>query len=352
MEPIECRGPAQAMGRQYGEARATELARELDDFFTLMALFPARADRARLTASARRLLAPATACDPEAVDFVRGQAEGAGLPFEELFCLHCLLEVMFTTAAPMPPAAMCTSFALTGPATRGGRTIAGQNVDWFTCCNADLLHLTREDGSRALALCLSGVPFYQLSSRGLCNCANLTLGPVPAEPAVPIGIYLQRAMRQPTLDRALAVIRKAASGLGAFFLADASGAVLGVESIPGRLEVLTPENGVLVHANHYETEAFRPLDQGLAFMPDSPPRAARMRELVLARHGRITPEDMLEVLGDHHGGPHGICRHPHPDVPPAMASESRASFLALPAEGVMWVCAGPPCVGTFSEHAV
>jgi isopenicillin-N N-acyltransferase-like protein len=87
-------------------------------------------------------------------------------------------------------------------------------------------------------------------------------------------------------------------------------------------------------------------------MPDSPPRAARMRELVLARHGRITPEDMLEVLGDHHGGPHGICRHPHPDVPPAMASESRASFLALPAEGVMWVCAGPPCVGTFSEHAV
>ena len=222
----------------------------------------------------------------------------------------------------------------------------------MTCTPVDLLHVAYADGSRALVLCLFGAPYYQLTSHGLCNCANLTLGPLDGMPHVPLGVYLPRAMRERTFDRALDVLRSSARGLGYYHLADAAGNMAGLESIPGRVEVINPADGVLAHANHYEHPSFAPLDAGLPYMPDSPLRAARMREQIAARHGRITERDMMEMLADHSNGPHSICRHPDPAVPPELASETRAAFVALPGEGIMRVAFGRPCQAEFREFRV
>ncbi|MCM0755031.1 C45 family peptidase [Desulfovibrio aminophilus] len=344
---IECRGGLYEMGRQYGEARADELTRALEDFFGLFSHFPHPADRQGLVRAARRLLEPAAAFDPDAVGFIRGQAEGARADFREVFCLHCFLEIMFNYANL---SSMCTSLALTGPATKDGGTIAGQNIDWFTCSPVDLLRLLHADGSRAFAVCLFGVPYYFMTSAGICNCANLTFGPGMPGAQVPLTVYLSKAMRAPGLGEAISVIRSAANGLGYYHLADASGNALGIESVPGAQVELRPRNGVLVHANHYESEQFRPLDQGLAYMPDSPLRSQRMTRLIADHHGRLGIEEVMEMLRDHDGLPYSICRHPDPNVPPVLATESRASIIMLPGKGVLWISFGPPCENAYQEH--
>ena len=247
---------------------------------------------------------------------------------------------------------MCTSFAVTGPATSDGKTIVGQNSDWFTCSTIDILHLHHNDGGTEYAVCLLGAPYYHLTSAGLCNSANMTVGPRMSSPQVPLSIYLSKAMREPTLERAMAVLRSAANGLGYYHVADRSGTMQGIESVPGRHVLLEPDNGVLVHANHYESEEFKPLEAGLQIVPDSPARARRMREIISARHGQITVQDMMDALKDHDNGPGSICRHPDPNMPPALASDSRASIIMAPDEGVLWVSHGPPCENNYGEYSL
>lgn len=346
---IECAGDHFTMGRQYGEARASSLAAALDDFFEILRLFPQQASRPNATRAALRLLDSAQDFDPLGVDFIRGQAKGADLPFEEVFALHCLLEVLFNYANLTGLPGMCTSLALGGQAAKDGRTIAGQNIDWFVNSSVDVLRLRHEDGLTSLAVCLGGTPYYHLTSAGLGNCANLTVGPLATGPQAPLGIYLPRAMREPTLERAMAVLQSAAQGLGYYHLADRHGTLLGIESMTGGHVLMRPLDGVLVHANHYEAEEYRPLDRSLQYLPDSPMRAARLRELISARHGSITVEDVMNMLRDHEHGPCSICRHPIPGVPPALASDSRASIIMLPAEGVMWISYGPPCANEYVE---
>lgn len=344
---VECGGTPREIGEQYGRARAERLSRAVGDFYGLLRLFPQQATRDVAVAAAMRLAEPSRAFDPEAMAFVEGQAAGAGVAFEDMFVLHCLLEVLFNAGKL---SGMCTSFVVSGPATRAGRTIVGQTVDWFTCSPVDILRVCRVDGSRALMLCLFGTPYYQLTSHGLCNCANLTVGPVDNAPHVPLGVYLPRAMRHTTFAAALKTLRLSARGLGYYHLADAAGNMAGLESIPGRVEIISPVDGVLVHANHYEHPDFVPLDMGVAHMPDSPPRAACLRAAIAAKHGRITETDMMAVFGDHSGGAHSICRHPDPALPPELASQTRAAFVGLPGEGVMWVVFGNPCRGGFQEY--
>jgi len=349
LTPLDCGGSQREIGRQYGRARRLELAAAVDDLAGLLALFPQQAAKADITRAALALLPASQSCHPEAVEFIRGQAEGAGLPLADVLSLHCLLELMFNLGNPAP---MCTSFALTGPATRDGRTMAGQNVDWFTCSRVDVLRIHHADGGKALAVCLFGAPYYHLTSAGMCSCANLTLGPLASGPQTPLCVYLAKAMRQPSLEPAMAVIESFAQGLGYHHLADGQGRMLGIESVSGSRQTLRPVDGVLVHANHYESERFKPLDAGLDFMPDSPRRSTRLRELIAEHHGRITVEDMMALMADHQGHPNSICRHPDPSAPPALATDSRASLIMLPREGVLWIADGPPCSTRYQEIAL
>ena len=75
-----------------------------------------------------------------------------------------------------------------------------------------------------------------------------------------------------------------------------------------------------------------------------------MRERIENIYGRITPEIMMEILADHEGHPDSICRHVDPAKPPELASASRASFVMVPAEGLMYIAAGPPCEFQFMEY--
>ena len=75
-----------------------------------------------------------------------------------------------------------------------------------------------------------------------------------------------------------------------------------------------------------------------------------MRERIENAYGSITPETMMEILSDHEGHPNSICRHVDPGKPPELASASRASFVMVPAEGLLYIAAGPPCENEYVEY--
>jgi len=345
---IDCGGTPYEIGRQWGEGCRESLKASLGMLYAGLEHGPFGAGKAKVWDAALTFMAALRNFDPYGFEVLRGQAEGAGMVLEEALALQCSLEIAFHYGEIM---GLCTSFAAAGKATAGGKAILGQNVDWHPGSTVDLLRVRHDSGVREFVLCLSGSPYYHLNSASVGNCVNLTLGPLgDMKQQVPLCVTVSRAMRQPRIGFALGILRRQARGLGYLLLAESSGGMTGLEAVADDIELVLPERDVLVHANHYETERFRAGDRTPQLIPDTYARAGRMRERIERDYGSITPETMMGILSDHEGHPNSICRHVDPAKPPELASASRASFVMVPAEGLICIAAGPPCEYEFMEY--
>lgn len=350
MEIIECSGKAYDIGLQYGRAARENVRKAIDMLFGGMERGPFRASRDEVLACGRKYLANVTAFDPQGIERVRGMAEGAGIAFDEAFAIHCYTELVINYPYL---AGMCTSFAATGPATKDGRTMIGQNIDWHPDTPLDLLRIRHAGGLTQLAITFFGTPCYSLNSAGLCNCANLTISPMgPVTGHIPLSFYLAKAMRQNSFEEAFAILKSSARGVGYYHLADGKGNILGIESVYDHYTVLEPGQGMLVHANHYETGEYAENDGARIHITDSFERAPRLRHLMAQHHGELTPEIMMTCLADHDGHPDSICRHIDGTEPSEFASVSKASFIMLPEARKMYLCPGPLCENTYKEYVV
>ncbi len=347
---IECSGTDYKIGRQYGEQARENLGKALSLMYRSMKQMPYKAGRNAVTEAAKKYLDNVRAFDPGAMDRMKGMAEGAEIPFDEAFALQCYSE-LFVNYPGLT--GMCTSFAVTGTATKGGITIIGQNVDWHPDSAVDLVRIRHDDGTKMLGLFLNGYGCYYLTTQGLGNCANMTLcPPAPAAGNIPFAFYLYSAMRKRTAKEAMEVLSKTSRGVGYIHVGDREGFLSGIESVYDGYALMEPRDGVLVHANHYETEKYRKADAAYTYIPDSFKRAGRLRKLIADAHGSITPEIMMRFLADHEGLPKSVCSHVDTAKPDLFASLSVASFIMLPAEDRIFISAGPPCENEYVEYRV
>ncbi|NPV93201.1 MAG: hypothetical protein HPY50_20765 [Firmicutes bacterium] len=341
---IECQGTPYEIGRQWGERCRENMRQALAMTFGGIA-FMHQASPEAIIANAVKYLPGLQAFDPDLADLIRGQADGAGMKFEEALALKCGFDL---GAYYQQLSGLCTSFAVTGSATRDGRTLLGQNIDWVPGTPLDLVRVTRPDGITQLTLVLWGIAEYTLSSAGYGMCANSTWAAEPYRFSMPIGFYLPRAMRQQSLGQALEVLKETARGLGYYVLASAEGEIKGIESTQEEYQILEPERDFLVHSNHYLTERFKPIDLVNAVVPDSLCRVDRIKRLIEESHGELTREKMMEILSDHDGDPVAICRHGKPDDP--YRSDSLASYVMLPADRAFYIAYGNPCQYEYIEY--
>ena len=241
LKPVECGGAPYEIGKQWGEGCRENLQRSLAMLYAGLEHGPFRANKGNVWDAAVRFLGAVRNFDPYGFEMLRGQAEGAGMVLEEALALQCTLEIAFNYGKIM---GLCTSFAAAGKATQGGRAILGQNVDWHPASTLDLLRIRHDSGVREFVLCLSGSPYYHLNSAGIGNCANLTLGPLgDMKQQVPLSFYISRAMRQPRIGFALAILRRQARGLAYFHLADSAGSMTGIEAVADDVEPDPPREG-------------------------------------------------------------------------------------------------------------
>jgi isopenicillin-N N-acyltransferase-like protein len=361
LDVLEIKGDPLEVGRSYGEARRTELKQCWEMISYGLGELHKVTSRNIIDAAQKLLPAAKTVCSQGVLE-VQGRANGSGLSFEEAFALACYLELSLyypwlACKQPAPPQAAppvgCTTFAAAGEMTADGGTLIGQNIDWFAGSPIDLCRVTLPDGSRQLRLNLLGNTYYYLTSYGLANCSNATLCPVgQAGPTMPISLYLEQAMSKKSLSAALGSLCQNARGIGYYQLADGQGQMAGIESDFTHFAVRLPENGLMTHSNHYLTESLQAGDWGYSIFPDSYLRNHRMAQLMRKNQGRLTLEHAKQALRDHQGRPSSICRHQNTDLPPEFRSESVASFVCQPAEGIMHLCVGLPCENQHHAYKV
>lgn len=337
---IECQGTLLEIGRQYGEACRENILKSVEINFVNLHKNH-QMTKSEATALAMKFYPQAKEFDPEIIEFIKGEAAGAGIAFEEAFTLRCIMDLQFRYGT-IPE--MCTSFAVTAGATINGQTILGQNVDWIPGFPRDLLKIKYTDGLEQLVLAFGGVYEYTLNSAGFGISENLNLGPVQKRGSnLPCGLYLPKVMRQKSLSDALRILCQAARGIGYYHLASAAGEIVGIESISDDFHILYPERDMLVHANHCLTGRFYQKKPRYMVTPDSYQRIYRLRSLMEQHYGEITPELMMEFLADHQNYPSSICRHVNINMSPQTYAETLASIIMVPEELKMYISNGNPC---------
>jgi isopenicillin-N N-acyltransferase-like protein len=192
---------------------------------------------------------------------------------------------------------------------------------------------------------------------GLVTNALVTDADV-GEPGLPYHVLLRAVLDCATVTDALQVLQAGPRSSSAnYLIAHASGSALDIEAAPGdftRLYPLYPEDGVLLHTNHFlaqhtglvpQTPPADPTDLALWAMPSSSVRLQRLRAGRTAR----TLDDFGALLTDHADYPHSICAHPDPARHPCEQGATIASVLMDLTTRRVWLAAGNPCRAPYEQ---
>ncbi len=358
---IEASGTHLEVGRQVGEEARDSVAWGLDAYeerFAVLAGF----SFAEAVERARPYLRPAEDYVPQAVEQLRGIAEGAGVSFDRLFALNCSEE--FTCAAGVVwPTEHCTSFAVAA----GGQVVSGHNEDWYPEeIEAQAIRIVRITGRGAGASYISAGPAYNLpitgvTAAGFTSAAN-TVYYRDERVGVPNNFLLAAVLAQPDLEQVRDLITRAPRARGSnHLLCDVRGRVWDIETSAKRWAFLdgSPPPGdaaaagaaaLFTHANHFVSPELAPGDASLS--EGSRLRRARAEELLVA--GLEDGADLVElgksVLCDHTNAPFSICDHWEDDDPDPDQSVTTASMVWEPAEGRAHIAGGQPCASGYRTY--
>jgi len=308
-------------GRQYGEQARERVRTSVEAYGEVFGHW-AGWSWPRVTDEARRYEAPIAAFEPRYVEELRGIADGAGLPFEDVLAINVRTEVMFSAKARQAAEAVrrpgeCSAFAVLPEASESGGTLVGQNWDWLPHSyeTVVVLEAVQDVGPDFVTIVEAGLLAKTgLNSAGIGLCTNaLVTDADRGEPGVPYHVVLRAILDAETITDALTVIqRQPRSSSAGYLIAHDDGLAVYVESAPGdftQLHLVFPEQGVLLHTNHFVSAAYPGKDVSVWAMPDSPFRLERLRSLVRGAGVPLSVETFTAALSDHAGHPFGVCSH-------------------------------------------
>ena len=366
---VRVAGSARERGRQYGVQARDRVHRSVQAYREVFAYY-AGWDWDTVRRAAAGFEAPIAGFRPAYLEEMRGIAEGAGLDLADVLAINVRTEVMYAAKArlaplaartpptpPIPqapqPPAECSAFAVVPAPGQPGATLIGQNWDWLLHARQTLvvLEVTQEEGPDFVTVVEAGLlakAGLNAAGLGLVTNALVTEADVGA-PGLPYHVLLRAILDCETVTQALEVLQAGPRSSSAnYLIAHASGAALDVEAAPGdftRLYPLYPDQGVLLHTNHFLAPGLAPVDVSLWAMPSSAVRLQRLR----AGTGQpgpgcaLTLDHFRALLADHADYPHSICSHPDPADHPLEQGATIASLLMDPNAGHLWLAPGNPC---------
>lgn len=352
---IELSGDAETRGRQYGRAAKARVHRSLAHYAAQIG------DAGKARGYARAFVPRIEAFDPAYVQEMRGIAEGADVPFEDIVLVNCRTEVLQlakrAAAAAKDPDG-CTGAIVLPQASADGTLLHGQNWDWKADCaeTSVVLRIRREDGPDILTFVeAGGLARSGLNAAGIALTANyLQSDRDYRQEGVPLSLLRRKVLEQSHAALAFHAIQSTPkSASNNLMLSHASGWAVDLECAPDEAFLLHPENGMLVHSNHWLSPvALSKLrDTGLAGTPCSVYRDRRVRDALAAKGGRVTLDDLRDAFLDDWQSPWSVCRPPRANLE-GVSSATVATVLMRPAEGIMELAPLPALGARFTRYSI
>ena len=270
---------------------------------------------------------------------IQGLAEGAGISLGVAYFLQLRAELYhyFDTTDE------CTTFAVSAAATRDGIPLIGQNADLpaFYQEIGVLVEAHPDDKPATFMLTPAGqISYIGINDQGMGVFANF-LECDGWRVGFPRYLLSRLALTQSSLADAMEVVSNVyrASSRNLIMM-DKDGNSLDLETVPNKIGIIEPNNGLLAHSNHFIASELlgEERKQGDA-LENSRIRLQRMQHLLEQHYGRIDVQVMQEILRDRETAPHTLCRMPGDFGKDTITF---ASVIAAPSKGELWVSIGPP----------
>lgn len=351
---IRVSGGPRERGRQYGEQAAERVRRSIAAYREVFAHEAGWGwERVREEAAAFR--DPIARHGAKYLEEIEGIAEGAGVDVLDVLAINVRTEVMFSAKARRAAAGSslpleCSSLAVTPERTAEGRLLVAQTWDWLVHSfdTVVVLEVQQDDGPDFVTVVEAGLLAKTgMNSAGIALATNALVTAADAgRPGVPYHVLLRSILDGETVSDGLgAILRGERSSSANYLLADEDGVAVDVEATPGdhtRTFLGYPEDGVVLHVNHFTWAGEAVRDVSLWAMPDSPFRLARLRQLTGAAAGPLGVAELQAVLSDERMRPYGICCRPDPRDEGAMRWATILGVVMDPAARTMWLASGIP----------
>ncbi len=318
------------------------------------------------------------ALDPALMEEMQGLAEGSGLAMAEILALNCRTEILppgflgdtplqarqalaanraaglpdWLEEKPLDPAANdgeCTAMAVAPSAALHGQTWLAQNWDWLGRQRQALvlLHSANTSGTRFITLTEGGMlAKIGMNQHGFALGLNILRSNDDGQsPGVPVHVLLRHLLG----FESVAAVREELGRIGRLLgfgaasnipCADAQGEVACFEVAPAGWAELRPENGVVVHTNHFVCGTLQAAQAPMGVTLSSQPRLD-----TAARHAQGAPMDLDKLqtfLRDESDGHLSICRNPDPALPTEGRVESVAGIVMNTITREMWIAPDVP----------
>lgn len=358
---IEISGPPRERGRQYGQKAAGRIKKGTTHYFAQ--LKELSLDAKGVAALVRDYLPVIEAFEPSYIEEMRGIAEGADVPFEDVVLLNARTEIL-KLANPKIRARLktpdepdgCTGVVALPTATSNGRLIHAQNWDWKRECaeTAVVLKVRRDDGPDLMTFTEAGaLGRCGFNAVGIAITANyLQSDRDYRQVGVPLALIRRKVLEQEHLALAMrAVYCTKKSAANNMIVSHREGIAIDFECAPDETFQVHPQNGLLVHANHFVSPVAlgKLKDAGIQDTPDSLYRDIRVRDLLQPHIGSISFDTVKSALFDEFAYPWSVCRPPRRNLSNNL-SATVAMILMEPASGLMEVAPLPALNREFTSY--
>jgi isopenicillin-N N-acyltransferase-like protein len=363
---IDVAGAPYERGLQYGQQAAGRIKRGLQHYGAQLRRLDL--DAPATAALVGDYLPVIEAFDDSFIPEMRGIAKGAGVAFEDVALLNARTEILKLATRPdlrarlrRDPAELedgCTGLVALPVATADGTVIHAQNWDWKAECaeTAVVLRIRRDDGPDILTFTeAGGLARSGLNSAGIAITANYLESDLDyRDIGVPLALIRRKVLLQEHVAlamRAVYVTRKSASNN--MIVSHAGGVAIDFECAPDETFQVHAENGLLVHANHWQSAVAlgKLRDTGVMNTPDSLYRDMRVRDLLRPAIGGITVEHVKAALFDDFASPWSVCRPPRQTLTDNL-SATVAMVVMQPGAGVMEVAMLPALDRRFTRFSL
>lgn len=353
---IEISGPARKRGFQYGQKAADRIALSVKNYKAAFAHNDISWEQACGTAES--FIPKLREIEKDLFKEIEGIAEGSGFTVPEILSINCRTEIIYGQRLSVDEMTDgCTGVIALPSATASGHTLHAQNWDWRDECadTSVVLKICRDDGPDILTQTEAGnLARCGLNSNGIALTGNFLKCERDSRPGgIPIPFVRRHILEQKSYTDALEVALKAPKSFSTnLMISHADGECIDFETVPGETFWLQSEDGLLVHANHFEaTSALAKVcDEGLKVAPCSLHRVKRVRNKLKPDIGALTLEHIRTALSDKFDNPYGVCAEP--DTGPGGENSSTvATILMNVSERKMRIAVRPYAEHTYTEYS-
>lgn len=289
--------------------------------------------------------------DKDLLDEIRGVADGAEVDFEDILALNARSEVILMTGSKVPSDG-CTSIAVMPESTANENIFLAQNWDWKSEQIGSLLLLKiKQQNKPDITMITEGgiIGKIGFNSAGIGVCLN-ALGTVGNPNGLPLHIILRGILNSTKISDAVGKINGQPNACAAnYLIASQCGEAIDIEKTPHDFEAFYPENGILVHTNYFLADRFKPADTLRFMAPDSFLRYGIAKKMLMNNLGKITLENIKEILTCHKDFPDAICRHEDMGEPAGVRMCTVFSILMDLKNLKMELAIGTPCENEYME---